>query len=74
MMPETKKIPEKTIYHIYVNGSPVYVNLEEDEFDKQLSYLKNFLQLTNLEKNAKIEYEELSTPLGLEASYWASTY
>jgi hypothetical protein len=30
--------------------------------------------LTNLEKNAKIEYEELSTPLGLEASYWASTY
>jgi len=43
--------------------------LEEDEFDKQWSYLKNFLQLTNLEKNAKIEYEELSTPLGLEASY-----
>lgn len=69
MISETKKMPEKTTYHIYINGCPVYVNLEEDEFDKQLSYLKNFLQLTNLEKNAKIEYEELHTPLGLEASY-----
>ena len=69
MISETKKMPEKTTYHIYINGSPVYVNLEEEEFDKQLSYLKNFLQLTNLEKNAKIEYEELHTPLGLEASY-----
>jgi hypothetical protein len=60
---------EKTVYHIYVNGSPVYVNLEEEEFEKEYSYLKGFLELTNLGKDAKIEYEELRTPLGLEASY-----
>ncbi len=69
MISETKKMPEKTTYHIYVNGSPVYVDLEEDEFDKQLLYLKNFLQLTNLDKNARIEYEVLRPPRGLEASY-----
>ena len=62
-------MPEKTIYHIYVNNTPVYVNLDEEDFKKEYSYLKGFLELTNLEKNAKIEYEELRTPLGLEASY-----
>ena len=62
-------MPEKTIYHIYVNNTPVHVNLDEDDFKKEYSYLKGFLELTNLEKNAKIEYEELRTPLGIEASY-----
>ena len=33
---------EKTIYHIYLNGAPVYVNLDEDEFTKEYSYLKGF--------------------------------
>ncbi len=62
-------MPEKTIYHIYVNNTPVYVNLDEEDFKQEYSYLKGFLELTNLEKSAKIEYEELRTPLGLEASY-----
>ena len=62
-------MPEKTIYHIYLNGAPVYVNLDEDEFTKEYSYLKGFLELTNLDKDATIEYEELLTPLGIEASY-----
>ena len=52
-----------------MNNTPVYVNLDEEDFKKEYSYLKGFLELTNLEKNAKIEYEELRTPLGLEASY-----
>ena len=68
-MSVSEKMPEKTLYHIYVNGTPVYVNLDEEEFDNQMTYLKNFLELTNLEKSAKIEYEELRTPLGLESSY-----
>ena len=62
-------MPEKTIYHIYVNDNPVYVNLDDEEFKDQMVYLRTFLEFTNLEKNAKIEYEELRTPLGLEASY-----
>lgn len=58
-----------SLYHIYINNEPVYVNLDEEEFSKQYSYLKGFLELTNLGKDATIEYEECETILGLESSY-----
>ena len=47
-----------SLYHIYINKEPIYVNLDEDEFKKQYSYLVGFLELTNLKKDATIEYEE----------------
>ena len=65
-----KKMAQKTsLYHIYVNNQPVHVNLDEDDFKKQYSYLVGFLELTNLKKDATIEYEECETILGLESSY-----
>ena len=52
-------MPEKTIYHIYVNDTPVYVNLDDEEFEDQMVYLRNFLELTNLDKDASLSIVRL---------------
>lgn len=50
-------------YHIYVNSSCVRCNLNEDEFQKEMTYIKNFLELTNLSSDAKIDYVRCEPPM-----------
>lgn len=50
----------ETLYHIYVNNKCVSHNLIEEDFKREMQHLKGFLELTNLDKSAKIEYETCS--------------
>lgn len=59
----------KECYHIYINGECIKANLEEDEFNSEMSYIKGFLELTNLEKQAKLEFERCDPPSYVEASF-----
>ena len=58
-----------TLYHIYINNTCVKASLNEDDFKKELSYLKAFLELTNLDKSAKIDYVQCDPPTYAEASF-----
>lgn len=58
-----------TSYHIYVNDVCVKNNLDEENFRKEMSYLKGFLELTNLDKTAKLEYVQCEPPAYAEASF-----
>jgi len=54
-----------TLYHIYVNDTCVHTSLTEDEFKIQMAHLKGFLELTNLEKSAKVDYVQCEPPSNL---------
>lgn len=57
-------------YHIYVNDRCYKANLHEEDFEKELNHLHTFLELTNLQDSARIEYEECDVPKEFtEASY-----
>lgn len=58
-----------TFYHIYVNNVCVKNNLDEESFKKEMSFLRGFLELTNLDKSAKLEYVKCEPPGYTEASY-----
>ena len=58
-----------TLYHIYVNNTCVKASLNEDEFYKEWSFLKGFLELTNLDKSANIDYVQCDPPTYAEASF-----
>ena len=65
-----------SIYHIYVNERCFRHNLSEEQFNKEYTYIKAFLELTNLMGSAKIEYEQCEIPQYShidDPSYW-STY
>jgi len=49
-------------YHIYVNKVCVKCNLDESEFKKEYSHIKGFLELTNLDKAANVEYVRCEPP------------
>ena len=58
-----------TSYHIYVNNVCVSNNLDEENFNKEMTQIKGFLELTNLDKDAKLEYVRCEPPTYVEASY-----
>jgi len=62
-----------TFYHIYVNGVCVESCVDEEDLDKELHYIKGFLELTNLVKNATIDYIRCDPPNYVEASFWYQT-
>ena len=45
-----------TIYHIYVNDQCVHAALGEDDFKREMTHIKAFLELTHLDNSAKLEY------------------
>lgn len=49
-------------YHIYVNKVCVRNNLLEDEFKREIKHIRGFLELTNLDKSAKVEYIQCDPP------------
>ena len=46
----------ETIYHIYVNDQCIYAALSEEEFTKEMTHIKAFLELTHLDNSAKLDY------------------
>ena len=58
-----------TLYHIYVNDTCVSAALTETEFKREMIHLQGFLELTNLDKSAKLEYVQCEPPTYTEASY-----
>jgi len=58
-------------YHIYLNDTCIKANLNPAEFEKEMSRIKGFLELTNLENIANIDYVRCEPPsrLMLEGSY-----
>ena len=58
-----------TSYHIYVNNVCVSNNLDEENFQKEMTQIRGFLELTNLDKSAKLEYVQCEPPAYAEASY-----
>jgi len=60
-------------YHIYVNGICVEACVLEEELDKHLHHLKGFLELTNIVKDATIDYIRCEPPSYCEASFWYQT-
>ena len=59
----------ETIYHVYVNGACIKANLNQEELDHELQYLHSFVELTGLDSNAKIEFEECAVPNYADASF-----
>lgn len=54
----------ESMFHIYVNNRLVANNLIEEEFKREMKHIQGFLELTNLDNSAKIEYVEcVPTPL-----------
>jgi len=58
-----------TIYHIYMNNTCIRACLTESEFKKEMVGIKTFLELTNHNKDATIEYVECEAPTYMEASF-----
>lgn len=58
-----------TLYHIYVNETCVHAALGEEEFKREMSHLQGFLELTNLDKSATIDYVRCDAPTYTEASF-----
>ena len=58
-----------TLYHIYVNDKCVKAALNESEFKREMQHLQGFLELTNLDKSAKLDYVRCEPPTYTEASY-----
>ena len=58
-------------YHIYLNNTCIKSNLNDQEFHKEMAWINNFLQLTKLDKAAKVEYVRCDPPsrVMLEGSY-----
>ena len=50
------------VYHIYLNNTCIKANLEEKEFKTEMTWLNNFLELTNLQSSANIEYVVCDQP------------
>lgn len=60
---------KESIFHIYVNKECIKANLHKEEFDKEMQILHSFLELTNMESAATIEYEECEVATYAEASF-----
>ena len=58
-----------TLYHIYVNDKCVKAALNESEFKREMQHLRGFLELTNLDKSAKLDYVRCEAPTYTDASY-----
>jgi len=60
-----------TLYHIYVNNICVKNNLEEVDFKREMKHIEAFLELTNLDKSAKVDYVRCEPPnkLLVDGSY-----
>lgn len=63
----------ETIYHIYVNNVCVEACVLEEELERHLNHIKGFLELTNIVKNATIDYIRCEPPNYGEASFWYQT-
>lgn len=57
------------IYHIYVNNQCVHAALDEDDFKREMTHIRAFLELTHLDKSAKLDYVRCDAPQYTEASY-----
>ena len=58
-----------TLYHIYVNDKCVKAALNESEFKREMQHIEAFLELTHLDKSAKLDYVECEAPTYTDASY-----
>ena len=67
--PSRTKLMHDTLYHIYVNNKCVRASLNEDDFHTELKHIKGFLELTNLDKSAKVDYVQCDPPTYAEASF-----
>jgi len=59
----------ETMYHIYVNDVCVESCVLEEEFEKHLNNIKGFLELTNIVKDATIDYVKCEPPSYGDASF-----
>ncbi len=50
------------LYHIYVNDKCVQHNLQERDFLKEIQYIRAFLELTDLDKSAIVDYVRCDPP------------
>ena len=57
------------LYHIYVNNRCVKAALTEDDFKREMQHIEAFLELTHLDKNAKLHYVKCEIPSYTDASY-----
>ena len=58
-----------TLYHIYLNDNCILSCLDENAFEQEYTNIKNFLELTRLNKSAKLDYVRCEPPAYAEASY-----
>ena len=59
-----------TLYHIYVNDKCVKASLNEEDFKREMQYIEAFLELTHLDKSAKLDYVQCDPPSDMvDASY-----
>lgn len=59
----------ETLYHIYLNDDCIVSCLSESQFEEEYKNIKNFLELTRLNKSAKLEYVRCEPPAYADASY-----
>lgn len=57
------------IYHIYINNTCISSCLNEIEFKKEMVGIKTYLELTNQQKNAKLDFVECEVSNYIDASY-----
>jgi len=59
-----------TLYHIYVNNKCIKACLDESDFKREMQHIEAFLELTHLDKSAKLDYVRCEpTPEMADASY-----
>lgn len=58
-----------TIYHIYVNNNCIRSCLAEAEFKREMTHLKAFLELTQLDNSATLDYVKCDAPTYTDASF-----
>ena len=52
----------ESLYHIYVNDKCVKHNLQESEFRKEIQFIRAFLELTDLDNDAIVDYVRCDPP------------
>ena len=67
--PPRIKLMTDTLYHIYVNDKCVKACLDEPDFKREMQHIRAFLELTHLDKSAKLDYVRCEAPTYTDASF-----
>ena len=49
-------------YHIYVNDKCIKANLPEEDFKREMTHIRAFLELTHLDNSANVDYVRCEPP------------